>query len=360
MRPFSWLSVTFGFLAACTPRTGASGGGSCNDFPIDVPTQAADTFVPRDSTVFLNADIPMTTILSRVEKEAPRQLAAEKGREIGAAGRANYVVRRGTPTLRADGKTLELDVPIDATIDVCKPFGSMCLGYGHCEPAFTARFQSAARLDGFDWPDLRSSIHVEKRCVIAFDVTDQIVALAERELSRIEKRLEKSLPPLEASLEQALDFTRSPLTLPDGSCLAIEPRESFYLPPRVENGRLRVGIGVVGSLDRPTDCKKRDRANHPSAPRRIDAAPTTPSVEVPFLLESAQLETRLSEKLSRESREGLQIRRVSLTPKREGVLVRLEVAGDVCGSVEFLADPALDVEHSALTWKNLRFAASVQ
>mgnify|MGYP001603422112 FL=1 len=67
MRPFSWLSVTFGFLAACTPRTGASGGGSCNDFPIDVPTQAADTFVPRDSTGFLNADIPMTTILSRVE-----------------------------------------------------------------------------------------------------------------------------------------------------------------------------------------------------------------------------------------------------------------------------------------------------
>lgn len=359
MRSFSWLTVTLGFLSACTPRTGASGGGACNDFPLDLPAPAAEPFVPRDSTVLLSADVPLSAILSRVEKEAPRQLAAEKGRDIGAAGRADFVVRRGTPSLRADGKTLELDVPVDATIDVCKPLGSMCLGYGHCEPAFTARFKTEARLDGFDWPDLRSSIRVEKRCVIAIDVTDQIVALAERELSRIEKRLEKSLPPLEPSLERALAFTRAPLALPDGSCLQVTPRESFYVPPRVDNGRFRLGVGIIGHVERPADCQSRSTTTRPSAPRAVETAPAAPTVELPFLLESSQLEARLSEQLVRESQDGLQIRHVGLTPRGDGALVRLELAGDFCGALELLAEPDFDAELSRLVWKNLRFATSV-
>lgn len=300
------------------------------------------------SLLFTEIDVAESELISAIERAVPVQLARAQDRAIGAPGKATYTVRRGRPRLQFEDQTVEVIVPISATIDVCKPIGSMCLGYGHCEPEFEASFRlSSVPGQNYQWGAPRGQIKTKKKCVIGIDVTPQLESLARQEMSRVEQQVKSELPRLDLLLQSGLEAARSPIALgdpQDKGCFRASIERTLFLPPRKEGQRIRLGVGARGELEPIADCRR--AATRQSLPlSETLAVPKAPSQSVVWFsreLSLPYLRETLHKKLTNRAPGTLQVRDVELLLTSQGVAFRLELTGNVCGSFWILTRQEVD------------------
>jgi len=319
----------------------------------------APALVWPTSTLFVSGKFGLSELSRAIAKEVPAVIVSEKNRDIGAPGRATYVVRRGAPRVTANGKSLELSVPISATIDVCKPLGSMCLGYGHCEPAFTAHFRTSTELtSSYELPKPRASLEVDRRCVIGIDVTPEIVRQAERELDKIEQRIARERPDLTPYVEWALEESAQPQALGDGSCWAVSPEALLYAPPRTKDGHLSAGIGVRGKLA-PVACDARLESTRELPLETLPAAPGETELWLPELVALDAWAQRMKPQLLGSVDGSFEIGDVRVAGAREGLVIALTLRGSVCVQTEVVAQLAVDEAKKSLVLAGLEFDGAV-
>src|SRR5690606_10330132 len=150
-----------------------------------------------------------------------------------------------------------LHVPLEATIEVCKPFGRTCIRYGQCKPEFLASFHVAGTVSkSYRVSPPRGTLEVKRRCVIGVDVTPRIVDEANKELKAVGR-----------------EGLRCPRALGDGAGGRCLPVSASHTGARLRAGQAATALGLSCSC--PRDCNPSEQAALP--PRHPSPCPTPPS-----------------------------------------------------------------------------------
>ena len=355
-------SATLLAIAALACSGGQSGpssasGGRCAALGAAPLTPLAALEWPT-STLFVQVAVPAERIIQILERRVPSLLAQAKDREIGAPGKATYQVRRGKPAVRADGKSVQVSVPIDATIDVCKPLGSFCLRYGHCEPAFTAHFRMGTQLDAsYVLAPPRAELTVRKRCVIAMDVTPELTKMAEAELAKIEQRLASEIPPLKPHLERLLAEAAQPVPLQSESCVRAQPQSLLYASPRMHGGALGVGLGVTGSVQ-SVDCVEKAEPARTIPVQSVTEPPSEALLWLPQLLSLQSLAEHYRQRLVGSFNEGA-VTAVRVVWGSDTARLHLSLEHEQCPELVVDARLAVDEASQSLLFEHLQFPEEI-
>ncbi len=340
-------------VTACSGASGQGGGGgigstttgaSC-EVKLDgaAPTlAAAHPYAPPRSSIELSTRIAEPELLKLLEKELPVELAREKKVSVGPAGKADYVVTRGKPVLNATKDELEVRVPINAEIDVCKPFAGMCIKYGHCEPAFEAGFTVSTKVgEDYALPKPQGELSATKRCVIGIDVTPQILSEARREVEKVEAQIARRMPSVKKDAEQLWARVQAPLKLPDQSCVRFEPERITYRAPLKNSGYFEASLGIEGALVPSTECGAAKAASKLGPVTRAGAENGAATAWLPTRIDTARISEELSQKLGGFVDESNEIAALEVRPSDGALALGITVRGAHCGTVWVTGKPAV-------------------
>ena len=291
-----------------------------------------------DSQLVLSAEVAEAQVLAMIGAQIPATLAHEKDRPIGMPGRVTYTVTKGglDSSLR-DGK-FHVTTIANAQIEVCKPLGPFCVTYGRCQPvlATTVSLPLALKSD-YGYPPLSTSVRAERGCQIAgFDVTPRLTELARSNLDSIQRRIERSMPPLKPWVERVWQVAHNPLFLDARHCLRATPKRFVQAPAKETATGYQIGVGVDLGLELTTECE-RDAAPAPLAPLATDPKLAgQPALRVAQRLDAASASKQLTESARGPFGHGEKIARVTLhTAKLAGgnsVVLETELNGVTCGT----------------------------
>lgn len=338
--PLSGL-VLAGLLSACASSSGggkSASGGKCYSPAVaePAPASALGAIEFPKSRVWVALDIPESATSEALAKKIPFTLASENKRDVGAPGYATYKVTRGKPTLLQTKEGLEVHVPVNADISVCKKIGSACIQYGSCRPSFLAKFSIETELDDdLQLAPPEGTITATQRCVIGIDVTSQIESIAQAEVAKVEAQIKREWPKFKPEVKRAWKEAEHPIPLADGSCLHVHPDQLFYQRPALRDEKdgqhLTLALGVTGSIQPAADCStKRERLPLPK-PTTKKKAPQKSKLWIPEVVELKTAESELKGTLTGPFGEGeLEVVKVRIEKKR--VLLHVEASGSVCGS----------------------------
>ncbi len=349
------LGLGFSLMGACqrNPPTHFPEGTSVVEKSCEVP-HGSPTVLPRLdaiqmplSRIWIHSEVSVSLLERRIAQAIPKQLAAEKGRAIGAAGKASYRVMRGHPRLYKTNEGVRLTLPISANISVCKPFGRSCFRYGSCSPRLEARFSFSTLLGkNYQLPAPKGTITATKKCVIGIDVTPRIEALARREVKKIERRLSGVLPMIRPSLTDSWRKSHQPFSVSPQSCLQFSPKKLIYARPKlVKEGAathstaLQGALGIQGSLEIASTCERKDSIPPLPALSRTGSPSILSELSVPELLNFSHVEEQLTRSASGfyagDSVNRVQVLRTQFVPG--GVALFVEASGKVCGQFWLVA-----------------------
>ncbi|NLE89297.1 MAG: DUF4403 family protein [Myxococcales bacterium] len=333
---------------------GAAGDLLCRDTwqAPPPPLEPAPPLTWPTSHLSLTARVPVSAVVDELSKQVPERLVTNQRRGLGAAGRATYSVRRGTPRLVAKSGALEVQVPIEADVDVCKPFGSTCIRYGGCRPAFLATFRVADALDErYRLAPPRGSLEATRRCVIGIDVTPRILEEARKEIRNVERTLERSLPDLEQEASQLWRAVQAEERLGEDTCLRFVPQALTHTPARLSRDHLELELGLSGDLQvgacgsRTTPVplpplKNSAQGAAAGRTRRDPDAPVKSEVNLPRQVHFHTIAEAIDEQLVLP--EGTELAGLEVTAHGARLAVRLGLRGASCGDVWLSALPSFD------------------
>lgn len=299
---------------------------------------------PPDSQVVVGAYVAEAELLAQIAAQIPSTLAHEKDRPIGTPGRVTYTVTRGALDTALKDGTFLVTTLANAQIEVCKPLGPFCVTYGRCQPvlATTVSLPLALGAD-YDYPPLSTSVRAERGCQIAgFDVTPRLTSLAQSNLGAIEKRIERSLPPLKPWAERVWQLAQNPLFLDARHCLRATPRRFVQAPAKETGAGYQVAVGVELSVALTTECERDDVAV-PLAPLATAAALSErPALRVAQRVDVASATKQLTESVRGEFGNGERLARLTLhtatTSSKNGIVLEAELNGATCGTAWLRAD----------------------
>jgi hypothetical protein len=301
----------------------------------------AKPFSPPRSSLELSTRVAEPELLKLLERELPVELAREKGVSVGAAGKADYTVRRGKPVLGATKDELEVRVPIETTIDVCKPFGGICIRYGHCEPAFEAVFRVSTKVsEDYELPRPQGSISATRRCVIGIDVTPQILNEASREVRKVEGEIARRMPSIRKDAEQLWKRVQAPIKLPDESCVRFEPERITYRAPAKDAGFFEASLGIEGAVV-PAECSGDKQASKLGPLTRAAAEGGAATAWLPTLLGTARVQEELGKTLSGAVDDENEITSLEVRPSDGRLAVGLRLRGAHCGTLWITGKPVV-------------------
>lgn len=316
-----------------------------------VSSPAASLTWPR-SRLWIRGRVAQTDLMEELERRVPRVLADRQTRSVGSFGRVTYSVRRLSPRLVARTRELEIQVPLEATVELCKPFGSTCLRYGGCEPAFLSAFRVPSVV-GADYRMAvpRGSIEATRRCVIGLDVTPQILREADKELRAVERQLARSLPDLRPVAQALWDGVQRPQPLADDQCLRFVPDVLAHAPVRLNGEQLEVRLGLSGVVEL-ADCDAgASRAVLPPLFRE-ESPPASSELWVPRRVAFHTLGQAIEEQLGLPL--GTKLSRIEVAPHGERVLVGLGWEGRACGASWLSGRPHFDAQSGELSLEEVR------
>ncbi len=298
---------------------------------------AAPAELPTSQLV-VSGHVTEAELLARIAAQIPGTLAHEKDRHIGAPGRVTYTVTRGALDASLKNGTLHVTTLANAQIEVCKPLGPFCVTYGRCQPvlATTVSLPLALSAD-FGYPELSTSVRAQRGCQIAgFDVTSRLTSLAQSNLDAIEKRIERSLPPLKPWAERVWQLSQNPLFLDARHCLRATPKRFVQAPAKESSAGYEVGVGVELGVELTTACD-RNVAPVSLAPLATEPAfAEQPALRVAQRVDVASATKQLSESARGEFGDGEKIERVTLHTAsiagRNRVVIETELSGATCGT----------------------------
>jgi hypothetical protein len=354
----SFLMPLLGLATSCSPpsHTAAHTAQDKTAEPCRSPAQATRPTwaepvpppAPEVGEAWLTLDLPLAAIQREVERYVPRTLAAEEDRPIGAPGRVSYRVTRGQPKLRASGGQLVATLPVQIDLSLCKPFGSLCIGYGSCTPAYEVKASWDLTLSAqHELPDVRLTQKVTKRCSIGLDVTDHVTGVVKEQLRGVEAQLEGRIPPLAPWVDRAIVELTRPSMLAVGQCIAFAPTEVLLAGPVTNSERVTFGVGLSGAMTEAA-C---DAPPHPGRGlpvRRPEHSADPPRLQLRQHFPAEAVRTALAGATARASTSSLRLTLREHILTRSGVLLELELGGSACGTVWVEVQLGVDGEHVSI------------
>lgn len=336
-----------GLLAASSVACGSAGGGrrattgsgandgACRPLATeDPPALELPSALPAPPVgeVWLSLDVPVSVIEGEIENYIPRKLAEEQDRPIGGAGNVTYRVTRGKPDVRASGGKVSVILPIEIDLSLCKPLGSLCIGYGSCSPKYEVKASLDLTLDAnHELPDVRLSQKVKEGCRVGVDVTDHVTDVVKDQLAEVHRRIRDERPGVAPWIDRAIAELTRPTMLTVGECVALAPDEVLLEGPEVQGDRLRWGVGVRGTVAE-AECSAMPHRGRGLPVSRVKER-ASPRVELRQHVTKDAFTAALEQALARASRPelGFTLQETELTEGQ--VAFSVDLRGQECGRV---------------------------
>lgn len=336
------LLLSAALAVGCGPASsgGKSGsGGKCFIPPQGAPgeSEPLESVKYPTSQIWVLADIPDSAVSEILNREIPFTLASENKRDVGAPGYATYRVTRGTPTIHSTDSGLEVRVPVNADISVCKKIGSACIQYGSCKPAFLARFSLSPEIrDNFQLAAPKGTISATKRCVIGIDVTSPIEEIAKTEVAKVEAEIKKQWPRIQPEVEAGWHEMRHPIPFAEGSCLHLHPNKIFYQTAHLKGTeagqRLKGAVGLSGTIQPAPDCEEKRDALPLPKPTTKEKAAKRSRLWVPEVVSHTVAQEEFTKSLTGALGSDAEVKVIEVRLEAQRVFLHLETNGSVCGT----------------------------
>jgi len=301
---------------------------------------------PPAGEAWLSIDVPLTAIQQQIAEHVPTTLAAEKDRPIGAAGLVTYRVTRQAPKIRASAGRVSVTLPVEIDLSLCKPFGSVCIGYGSCTPAYDIKATWDLTLGpDYELKPLQLSQKVTRGCRVGVDVTDQVTRVVSEQLDDIEARIQREKPRLAPWVDRAATELTRPTMLTVGHCVALSPSEILLDGPTTSGDRVTFAIGVRGVVSE-VECSAPPQRGRGLPVTRQSERSLAPTLELRQHVTKDAFGEALREGLSLASKPELGFALQEFDVTLDGVLFSVQLSGAECGVVWVLA--GLDVTSDGL------------
>lgn len=363
---------------------GCSSGGAASDpgrpaaeceleLGTAVPTLAAPISWSHPQS-HITAELELSTkLLAReLEKQVPRRLASESGKDVGVAGEVSYRVERDGFRFDVLLDRLEVITPIRVEVEVCKRLGPMCLLYGTCQPRLRARVGLPLVVDSrYRIGPSRVAVEVQRGCVlqpIGVDQSAHIHRAAREQRELVKRRIDAALPDIHGDVESVWRILHTPVSIDNSLCLRIRPTGVIQQKPKLSkpgadgSRTISTRISVTGEVRVEDPCQP-DATPIAALPAPTATAEVAPDValEVPLFLEwsdvAAQFNRALAGQRVPTERGEVQIAKVEVKPSsqqgRSKVALGLTLSGVACGQVWFLADVDTDMQRKVLVLRTI-------
>lgn len=217
-----------------------------------VSHQSAPPFEAPRSNLVVEALIPLAALTEAVDDNLPKVLAGAQRKPIGAPGEITYQVTRGKPVLSVKKGALVVDLPVMASVEICKPLGPICPTYGRCQPTLASRTTLPLEPTS-DWKLAGASVavSVQTGCSVAgLDATAEVKKAAETGRRRAQGQIATALNRGEAELKKLMGRLAHPIALTADTCVRVVPDAVRYQPAVEVDGHLRLAAAVEGQLSR--------------------------------------------------------------------------------------------------------------
>lgn len=217
-----------------------------------VPPEAAPPFEAPRSNLVVEAQVPLVALTEVVDAKLPKVLDGAQRKPIGAPGEITYQVTRGKPVLSVKKGALLVDLPIMASVEICKPLGPICPTYGRCQPTVSSRTTLPLEPTA-DWKlkGAAVAVSVQTGCSVAgLDATAEVKKAAETGRRRAQGQIATALKRGEAELKKQVARLARPIALTADTCVRVAPDAVRYQPVVEVDGHLRLAAAVEGRLSR--------------------------------------------------------------------------------------------------------------
>ncbi len=338
------------------PETAAA-GESCRERLAEV-TPTFDDPLPISlpiSRLVLTAQVTESHLVGELDRRIPKTLAKAKDRRVGAAGRASYTVTRGKPQVEAGRSGVDVMVPVQARIEMCKPFAGVCVTYGKCRPELETHMVLPLTLtNDLRLERARGSVKATRGCRIGIDVTPIVLSEARKALADTELRVNAELPDTRGHLQEAWSALQRPVHVDESDCARMNPDMWIYGPARQGEGVMSIALGLVGKVEPTKDCLTPGEKPARSAEFQRDVSPTS-LLHVPRRLSLEEVTRGLTASLLGKVDETQSIANVEVVPTKDGhVGLGLTLEGVICGRAWLTARVEYDAATGELTLQEVR------
>lgn len=193
--------------------------------PEPVPS-ASPRFVASKSRVAAVVELSDRTLQTLVDETLPTTVARGDKVKAGIAGRASYEIKRYDIALAAGSDGLRLTTPLRGDIQLCKPFGAVCFGYGRCYPEWDATLTLPPDVTRANTPHIDFGLELRKGCLLSpvrFDATSELQKITEQQERKIEEQVNQTVSKHYKRLLESLKHGFGAGKLPSGECVSFAP-----------------------------------------------------------------------------------------------------------------------------------------
>jgi len=262
-----------------------------------LPVEPAPPFEPPSSNLVVEARVSVAALTQAVDATLPKTLDSAQRKPIGTPGEITYQVTRGQPALSLKNGALVVDLPISASVEICKPLGPLCPTYGRCQPTLSSRTTLPLEPTE-DWKleGAAVAVSVQTGCSVAgLDATAEVKKAAEKGRQRAQGQIAAALKKVEKDLDEQLSRLARPLRLAAGQCVKVAPETVRYQPVVEAEGQLRLVAAVEGRLS-SSPCDAPAQKNH-TVPPLSRGTLGEPALRLTTIILYAELLTALNESL---------------------------------------------------------------
>jgi hypothetical protein len=218
-------------------------------------------FVPSKSRVAVVVEVEDSSLQQLFDDVLPTTVASDKDVKAGAAGRASYEIKRGVLTATAGSHGVELLTRLRGDIQLCKPLGAVCFGYGRCYPEWEAKVTLPRQVTQAHTPHVGFDLKLRKGCVLSpvrFDATSQLKEITDQQERKIEEQINRSLGNHFKRLRSSWAEGFGTYKLASGACVSVEPESARVAlrTPSEGNGTKYTAVAELSSVTR-LNCEQR-------------------------------------------------------------------------------------------------------
>lgn len=210
------------------------------------------------SRIIAHVEMKLAPVVAELEKNVPRRVAEERGRDIGVAGSLNVTVDRGPFTATVEGESLLVRTELRGHAEACAK-GSC---YAGCDPVAIATAAVPLRLTpDYRFAPSRVSVSFTRGCriralggFVTVDVTDAIEKPLGPALRRVEHQIDARIPQPRPHVERMWTELNTPRSLPLGACAVVNPRALVQGPMTGAPGSVRMRFGLAALPELRTRC----------------------------------------------------------------------------------------------------------
>lgn len=240
-----------------TPQeVGAAAVAQCLPEPIPAPAQV---FVPSTSQVAAVLTVKDDDLQRLFNDAVPTTVARDENVKAGAAGRVSYEVKHGDVSYAHSKRGLEVSTPLKGEIQMCKPFGAVCFGYGKCHPEWNATLVVPKHITPFQTPHVDLDLDVRTGCVLSpvrYDATAELKKISQQQQRSIESQINREVGKYAKRLRASLADWGA-VRSKTGQCVQLRPEQAKLAIGNAGTGEQRLHtLTAVTTGTVTADCDK--------------------------------------------------------------------------------------------------------